>query len=92
MSNALNRFLGDTPLRVALKLLVLSLVAGVVMSAVGWSPRDIFIGIKNFFQKLWNMGFDAILNSMEYLILGAAVVIPAFLVIRLLAFRSGSRD
>ncbi len=88
MSNAINRFLGDTPLRVAVKLLVLSLVVGVVMSVVGWMPRDILRGIVSFFRNIWELGFDAIANSLEYLILGAAVVIPAFIIIRLLSLRS----
>lgn len=92
MSNGLNRFLGDTPLRVAVKLLVFSLVAGVIMSVVGWSPRDIFSGIANFFRRLWELGFDAIFSSLEYLILGAAIVIPAFFIIRVFSYRSGSRD
>ena len=88
MSNAVIRFLGDTPLRVVVKLAVFSLIVGVVMSAVGWSPRSIYEGIIRFFNRLWNLGFDAIYNSFEYLFLGAAIVIPAFLLIRLLSLRS----
>jgi len=93
MANGLNKFLGDTPVRVAVKLLVLSLVAGFIMKVVGWSPRDIVNAIANFFRKLWNLGFEAIFSSFEYLILGAAVVVPVFFVIRLLNYRgSSSRD
>lgn len=92
MSKAINRFLGDTPLRVVVKLLVLSLVVGFIMNFVGWQPFDILNGIVNFFRNLWELGFEAFANSLQYLILGAAVVVPAFLIIRLLNFRSGSRD
>lgn len=88
MSNTVNRFLGDTPARIAVKLVVLSVIVGIVMSAVGWTPRTIYDGIVRFFQKLWNLGFDAIYSSFEYLFLGAAVVVPAFIVIRLLSFRT----
>lgn len=88
MSNAVTRFLGDTPARVVIKLAVISLIVGVVMSAVGWSPRTIYDGIISFFQRLWSLGFDAIYSSFEYFFLGAAIVIPAFLIIRLLSFRS----
>lgn len=88
MSNRLYQFLGDSPARVAVKLIVLSVIAGVVMSAVGWTPRTILDGIVRFFQRLWDLGFEAIYNSFEYLLLGAAVVVPAFLLIRLLSFRS----
>ncbi len=88
MSNAVSRFLGDTPLRVAIKLVVFSVIAGVVMSALGWSPRTIYHGIIRFFTRLWDLGFEAIYGSFEYLFLGAAVVVPAFLLIRLLNLRS----
>ncbi len=88
MSNAVTRFLGDSPLRIIIKLTVLSLVAGVVMSTIGWSPRDIYQGIVRFFERLWNLGFDALANSLEYLLLGAAIVVPAFIILRILSFRS----
>ena len=88
MSNAVSRFLGDSPLRVAIKLAVFSLIVGVIMSAVGWSPRTIYEGIVRFFQRLWDLGFEAIYSSFEYFFLGAAIVIPAFILIRLLSFRT----
>jgi hypothetical protein len=43
MSNGLTRFLGDTPGRTALKLLVASFVVGVVMAAFNWYPVDMSI-------------------------------------------------
>ena len=88
MSNMIYRFLGDTPFRVAVKLVVLSVVVGIVMSAVGWTPRTIYDGIARFFERLWDLGFDAIYSSFEYLFLGAAIVVPVFILIRLLNFRS----
>ena len=83
----LDRFLGDSPLRVLLKLLVVSLIVGMVMSAFGWSPMDVLYGIERFFMNLWNMGFRAFDRLFSYLLLGAAVVIPAFIIIRLLNLR-----
>ena len=44
--SALTRFLGDSPLRVILKLLVVSFLVGLVMNAFGWSPMDVFYGIQ----------------------------------------------
>jgi hypothetical protein len=85
--SALLRFLGDSPLRVALKLIVLSFLVGVVMSAFGWSPLDIFAGIREFLTGIWNMGFRAIERFFGYFLLGAAVVLPAFVILRLLSFR-----
>ncbi len=85
--SALTRFLGDTPLRVLLKLAVVSFIVGLVMSAFGWSPLDLLYGVRDFFIRIWNMGFAAIENFIGYFLLGAAVVIPAFIVIRLLSYR-----
>ena len=81
------RFLGDTPLRVFLKLVVVSFLVGVVMSAFGWSPFDVLEGIRNFFIDIWNMGFSAIERFLGYFLLGAAIVVPAFIILRLFSYR-----
>lgn len=85
--SALARFLGDSPLRVVVKLLVVSLIVGFVMSAFDWSPMDIYYGLRDTVIRLWNMGFDALGRFASYVVLGAAVVVPAFLVLRLLSYR-----
>lgn len=85
--SAINRFLGDTPLRVALKLLVLSLLAGIVMSAFAWTPWDIIIGVQEFLLRIWDMGFAALGRFGSYIVLGAAVVVPVFLILRILSYR-----
>lgn len=87
MSGAVTRFLGDSPFRVVLKLAVVSFLVGMVMNAFGWSPLDIFYGIRNFVLDLWHMGFAAIDRFLGYLLLGAAVVVPAFIILRLLSYR-----
>lgn len=85
--SALTRFLGDSPLRVLLKLIVVSFLVGIVMSAFGWSPFDVLYGIRDFFLDLWHMGFAAIDRFLGYFLLGAAIVIPAFVVLRIFSYR-----
>lgn len=87
MSDRVNRFLGDTPGRVVVKLLLISIVVGVVMSTFNWTPYDILWNIRDFFLRLWNMGFSALARFGDYLILGAAVVVPAFILLRILSYR-----
>ncbi|MGH6862539.1 MAG: DUF6460 domain-containing protein [Phyllobacterium sp.] len=87
MSDRTNSFLGDTPGRVLLKLIVVSLVVGVVMSAFDWSPMDILYGIENFVRRIWNLGFGAVERFASYFLLGAVVVIPCFIILRLLNYR-----
>jgi len=85
--SAIERFLGDSPFRVFLKLLVLSFIVGIVMAAFGWSPWDIYDGVRDFVLRIWNMGFAALGRFGEYILIGAAVVIPAFIILRLLSYR-----
>lgn len=87
MSDGLNRFLGDTPLRVLVKLLILSVVAGFLMSVFGLYPDDILYAVRNFVLDIWHSGFAALGRVGDYLLLGAVIVIPIFIVIRLLSFR-----
>lgn len=87
MSDRATRFLGDTPGRIFVKLLLVSLVVGVVMHAFNWTPYDILWNIRDFFVGLWNMGFSALARFTDYLLLGAAVVIPAFILLRILNYR-----
>ncbi len=85
--SSLDRLLGDSPLKLLLKLLVVSFLVGLVMSTFGWSPWDIFDNIRDFFVGLYNMGFRAFDRIFGYILLGAAVVIPAYIILRLLNFR-----
>lgn len=85
--SGLDRFLGDYPLRVLIKLVVISFLVGVVMNAFGWSPYDVLYGIRDFFLDIWNMGWRAIERFLGYFLLGAAIVVPAFILLRLFSYR-----
>lgn len=87
MSEPVNRFLGDSPGRTVVKLVVVSLMVGFAMSASGLYPMDILIWTKDFIVELWRNGFAALGSIGDYLLLGGVVVIPVFIVIRLLSFR-----
>lgn len=85
--SALTRFLGDSPLRILLKLIVISFIVGLVMSAFGWSPMDVVYAVRGFFLDIWHLGFHAFDRFAGYILLGAAVVIPVFLLIRIASYR-----
>nr|WP_295466155.1 DUF6460 domain-containing protein [Mesorhizobium sp.] len=87
MTDGVNRILGDSPLRVLLKLAVASFIVGMIMASLGLSPWDILIAVRDFFVRLWNMGFAAIDQFLGYILLGAAVVVPVWLVLRLINYR-----
>jgi hypothetical protein len=83
----MQRILGDSPFRLLLKLLVASLIVGFVMSTFGWSPWDVLYSIRDFLGDLYRTGFRAFGSAADYVLLGAAVVIPAYIILRLINFR-----
>lgn len=85
----LTRLLGDSPVRVVIKLLVASLIVGMAMSAFGWYPIDVYYAVRESVLYIWSLGFGALDSFIGYIVLGAAIVIPAFIVIRLLSYRRG---
>ena len=91
MSERLNRFLGDTPLRVAIRLLVLSLIVGLLLSTLRIHPFEIYRWIERQILRIYDMGFACFGDLLEYLALGALIVIPLFLLSRLLKLGSRRR-
>lgn len=77
------RLIGGNPAAVAARLAILSVVVGIVLSALGLDPRDIFESITRLFQRIYDMGFEAVIWIFRYFMLGAAIVIPVWIIMRL---------
>ena len=82
MANGLNRFFGGSPLAVVFKLILLSILIGVVLSAIGLDPWNIVASLRRLIVKVWDMGFDAVRWLWQYFLLGAVIVIPIWLILR----------
>lgn len=86
----MERFFGGNPGVVFIRLAVISLIVGVVLSALGLSPYDILNSIKTLFQRIYDMGFEAIEWVFRYFLLGAVVVFPIWLISRIFKFTGKS--
>lgn len=89
MSNGMSRFFGGPPLMVVIRLVLLSILVGVVLSALGFDPWNIVASLRRFVRAIWDMGFDAVEWVWRYFLLGAAIVIPIWLIMRLVNGRRG---
>ena len=81
-NDGLSRFLGGSPLAVAFRLILLSILVGVVLAAIGFDPWNILTSIRLLFQRLWDFGFDAVNWLWRYFLLGAVIVVPVWLLSR----------
>jgi hypothetical protein len=84
-NDGLYRFLGGSPVSVAFRLVLLSILVGVVLAAIGFDPWNILTSIRLLFQRLWDLGFDAVNWLWRYFLLGAVIVIPVWLLSRMFA-------
>jgi hypothetical protein len=88
-NDGLYRFLGGSPLTVAFRLILLSILVGVVLAAIGFDPWNIVNSIRLLFQRIWDLGFDAINGLWRYFLLGAVIVIPTWLLSRMFSAPRG---
>jgi len=80
---ALARFFGGPPLSVVFRLLLLSILIGVILQVLGLDPLHIIDSVRILLLRIWDMGFDAIRWLWRYLALGAVIVVPVWLIVRL---------
>jgi hypothetical protein len=87
--SALARFFGGPPLSVIFRLILLSVLIGVILKVMGLDPFNIIKSIRDLIQYVWDMGFDAVRWLWRYFLLGAVLVIPIWLIMRLLRAAKG---
>lgn len=83
----MNRIFGGPPLLVILKLAVLSIIVGGALSVFGLGPRDIYAKALDAARSLWAMGYEALDLVVEYLLIGAMIVVPIWLISRVVGAR-----
>jgi hypothetical protein len=83
-NDMMTRIFGGSPLAVLGRLVLVSILVGVVLSTLGLDPFDIVQSLERLIQSIWNMGFDAFRWLWRYLLLGAVIVVPVWIVLRLI--------
>lgn len=79
---------GGNPFGVIVRLIVISIVVGIVMQALGISPQNLLYRLELLLRNIYDMGFGAFRGLIDYFLIGAVVVVPIWLIARLLgAFR-----
>ena len=81
------RLFGGSPLSVLLKLIFLSLLVGVILAYLGLTPLGLLRNLANSLQAMFGLGFDAIEDIGRYILTGAVIVIPLWVLSRLMSAR-----
>ena len=78
------QFFGDSVSGTLIRLVLLSVVVGVVFSALGITPFNLIERIDLLIRNVMNMSFDALNWAFKYFLLGAVIVFPVWFLMRLL--------
>ena len=84
--SALRRFLGGSPRGVLLRLLFLSVLAGAFMSMLGLTPGRLFWNAYDSLRALAEFASLQLTDLTGWVVAGAVVVIPLWLLARVFAF------
>ena len=83
----MERILGGPPFTILAKLLFVSLVVGAILGGLGFDPTTLPRLLVDAAQSLFRLGFGAFRDVGRYLLTGAIVVIPIWLLSRFLIRR-----
>jgi hypothetical protein len=77
------QFFGDSIAGTVVRLVLLSVVVGVVLKALGITPFNIVERVELLVRHIVELGYDAFHWAFGYFLIGAIVVIPIWFVVRL---------
>lgn len=87
-NNLGRKLIGSQPRRTAIQLVIASVLVGAFLAFWGISPREFWAGAFDFFKGLLGWLGDSVgeivTNLLTYLLFGAAIVIPVWLIMRVI--------
>jgi hypothetical protein len=82
-SHSISSFFGGSPVWVLIKLILLSIIVGVIMAVLGLDVRSLIFGIKDLLNSVFGLGFEAFERAFQYFLIGAVIVFPLWIISRL---------
>jgi hypothetical protein len=82
-NDVFSRIFGGSPLGVLVRLALLSIVVGFILHEAHINPQDILNSLGELLRRIWEMGLEPLHWLWRYFALGAVVVVPVWLLIRL---------
>jgi Domain of unknown function (DUF6460) len=92
MSHSIGRFVGGPPVMVAVRLIVVSLVVGVVLETFGLDPPTLVRDAISSGRSIFELGFADVHRVGRILATGAMVVVPVWLALRLIDSRGRRQE
>ena len=85
--SSLSRVLGGSPLGVLARLILLSFVVGAALAWLDIRPSELLLWAESLARRVWAFGFDGLREGFNYVLVGAMIVVPLWLLSRLFGGR-----
>lgn len=85
--NQIQKPAGPAPAAQIIKIALLSLLVGVVLAAFGMTPWGFFHFLRDLFHDLFGHGIEALHRIAGYIVSGAMIVVPVWLILKFLSAR-----
>jgi hypothetical protein len=83
-NNVVARFIGGSPMAVLLRLIVVSFVVGILLETFGFDPASLVNDAVRTLRHIVEFGLTDIRQIGRILLTGAMIVVPVWIVLRLL--------
>ena len=81
------QFFGESVAGTLIRLVLLSIVVGVIFSALGITPFNLIERLQLLIRNVMDLGVDTVRWAVSYFVLGAVIVFPVWFLVRLLGRR-----
>lgn len=85
--SGVERLIGGRPMSVLIKLVLISLLVGFVMTVFGFDAADVVRSAVDMVRDVLRDGSGLIGRLGAYILTGAAIVVPVWLILRLMRAR-----
>lgn len=82
----MERFFGGSPAAIILQLAIASIIIGVVLAFFGFNPADLYDAVLRLSDWISSLGLDFVKKVLRYLLLGAIIVVPLWLLVRIFSY------
>ena len=83
------QFFGDSIAGTLIRLVLLSIVVGIIFSALGITPYNLVERLQQLIRNIADLGADAFKSAFGYFLIGAVIVFPIWFVVRLIRMGKG---
>ena len=81
------QFFGDSVVGTLIRLVLLSIVVGIIFSALGITPFNLLDRLNHLIRNLMELSADTLRWALGYFLLGAVIVFPIWFLLRLFSRR-----